>query len=211
MIARTFLALLLLAYTSATARTRKLSSTDVRALARIMAGDYNSAAQASADADFYDITLRMMPIFEGRKDGCWLYVEQAMATEQTQPYRQRVYHLYLADDSTVASQVFEIRDPMRFTGAWADARKRSALTLYDLVDRPGCVILLRKQPDGTWAGSTPGKSCSSSMQGAAYATSEVVIHPDKLVTWDRGWSAADAQVWGAEKGGYEFVKSGPLE
>ena len=201
------LALCLMA-TSATARTRKLTSSDLRAVARAMAGDYSSTAQASGDADFDDITLRMVPVFQKRTDGHWLYVEQAMANDQMQPYRQRVYHLYLADDSTVATQVYEIRDPSRFAGAWADIRKRSALTLYDLVDRPGCVILLRKQSDSTWAGGTSGKSCRSTVEGSSYATSEVTLYPEKLVTWDRGWNAADQQVWGAVKGGYEYVKNG---
>jgi hypothetical protein len=27
-----------------------------------------------------------------------------------------------------------------------------------------------------------------------------------ILSWDRGWDKEDNQVWGAEKGGYEFIK-----
>lgn len=51
-----------------------------------------------------------------------------------------------------------------------------------------------------------GKQCPSDRKGAAYATSEVTITPERLLSWDRGYNEKDEQVWGAEKGGYEFVK-----
>ncbi len=103
MTARILLALAVLVCTSASARTRRISSTDLRALGRTMAGDYSSAAQAATDTDFYTSTLRMVAVLEKRKEGYWLYVEQAMTTAPMQPYRQCVYHRYLADDTTVAN------------------------------------------------------------------------------------------------------------
>jgi hypothetical protein len=36
----------------------------------------------------------------------------------------------------------------------------------------------------------------------------VVLGADRMVSWDRGWDATGAQVWGATKGGYIFVKRG---
>jgi hypothetical protein len=44
------------------------------------------------------------------------------------------------------------------------------------------------------------------LKGASYATSEVVIYSDKLISWDRGWNDEGKQVWGAQKGGYVFLK-----
>jgi CpeT protein len=34
----------------------------------------------------------------------------------------------------------------------------------------------------------------------------VEIFADRLASWDRGWNKEDKQVWGAEKGGYVFIK-----
>ncbi len=39
-----------------------------------------------------------------------------------------------------------------------------------------------------------------------YTTSEVVLSSDRMVSWDRGWDAEGKQAWGAEKGGYVFIK-----
>jgi hypothetical protein len=39
----------------------------------------------------------------------------------------------------------------------------------------------------------------------------VTIWPDRLISWDRGWNDKGQQVWGAEKGGYIFVKQRRLK
>ncbi len=149
----------------------------------------------------------MTPIWKKEKNGYWLYVEQATATAQDKPYRQRVYHVYKHDDTTIASKVYEIKDPKPYVNAWKEEQKLKSLTRDQLVDRQGCAIYLRKDADGrSYSGSTPGKECLSSLRGATYATSEVVIYKDKLLSWDRGWDADGKQVWGAVKGGYVFVK-----
>ena len=57
-----------------------------------------------------------------------------------------------------------------------------------------------------FSGSTPGKQCLSSLRGATYATSKVTVGKKGIISWDQGWDAMDKQVWGAKKGGYDFVK-----
>jgi hypothetical protein len=37
----------------------------------------------------------------------------------------------------------------------------------------------------------------------------VVLTPTGMETWDRGFDAANRQVWGATKGPYRFVKGTP--
>lgn len=184
---------------------------DVKKLASIMAGEFSSEAQAKADSAYFHIRLAMKPIWKKKKDGYWLYVEQAVAESAAAPYRQRVYHLYQQDDTTIVSKVYEIKDPARYAGGWKDAAKLATLTSEELIDRQGCSIYLRKNADGTFQGATPEKECLSSLRGAKYATSEVVISPDQLLSWDRGWDANDKQVWGAVKGGYVFRKLGRLK
>ena len=58
-------------------------------------------------------------------------------------------------------------------------------------------------------GGTRGEGCASNLRGAAYATSEVVIMPGRIESWDRGFDAEGHQVWGAEKGAYVFVRKSP--
>ena len=92
-----------------------------------------------------------------------------------------------------------------------ELKKLAGLTPDSLADRQGCSIYLHKRGKKMFSGATTGKECQSSLRGAAYATSEVTVYPDKLVSWDRGWDKDDKQVWGAEKGGYVFVKERTLQ
>jgi CpeT protein len=184
----------------------KVDDRDLLELKARMEGTFTSELQAKSDSDYYNIQLHMAAIWERSEDGYWLYVEQAVATAANKPYRQRIYHLYRQDDMTLISKVYEMNAPMRFAGAHANPELLIGLTKDSLIDRQGCAIYLRKDKNGNFSGSTPGKECVSSLRGAAYATSEVVIYDDKLISWDRGWDTNDKQVWGATKAGYQFIK-----
>jgi hypothetical protein len=178
-----------------------------------MSGSFSSQEQAARDADFRDIRLHMVRIWKDRSDAYWLYVEQAAATTLDTPYRQRIYRVSHVAGDLYESRVFELPEPLRFAGAWQQPDRLAGLTEKDIEDRQGCAILLRALPDQSFAGSTLGRLCVSTHRGSTYATSEVTIFRERLVSWDRGWDAAGKQVWGAEKGGYEFGKleSYPLE
>jgi hypothetical protein len=180
-------------------------------LAARMTGVFSSAGQAKADSEFRDVRLVMVPVWTGRTDGPWLYVEQAIADALDRPYRQRVYRLRkTADGQAVESVVYALPgDPLRFAAAWKQERPLADLAPADLLERTGCAIRLERRADGAWAGATSPKSCPSDLRGASYATSEVEIGDGLMGTWDRGHDAEGKQVWGAEKGGYRFVKVAP--
>lgn len=176
-------------------------------LASWMQGSFSSAEQAASDGDFFDIRLEMVEIWRQRDDGPWLYIEQAAAGRLDQPYRQRVYRLVAMDDGAIGSMVFEMPEPLRFAGAFRDEEPLAELTPSDLTEREGCTVVMRWVEDkGRYLGSTVDDHCKSSLRGASYATSEVEVRPDRLDSWDRGWSAGGEQVWGAEKAGYVFER-----
>ena len=202
-----FAAALITGLFSLPAQSQQITKKELKNLSATMAGEFSSEVQSKQDTTYFHIMLRMKPLWKKRSDGYWFYVEQSIASMQTKPYRQRVYHLYLNDDSTVVSKVYEIKNPAKYTGGWAEPSKLAGLSPDSLVDRQGCSIFLHKRGKKIFSGSTPGKACLSSLRGAAYATSEVTVYPDKLVSWDRGWDKEDKQVWGAKKGGYIFIKT----
>lgn len=176
-------------------------------VATAMAGHYSSAAQAAADSAFFDIRLHMVPIWPGAADTVWLYVEQAAAGYLDRPYRQRVYRLTAEEGPSgerYRSAVFTLPDPPRWAGAWRTPAAFDTLAPAALEERAGCDIVLERAADGTWTGSTGDRTCPSNLRGAAWATSEVTLGPERLVSWDRGWDSTGVQVWGAETGGYVF-------
>lgn len=173
-----------------------------------MSGSFSSAAQHQQDPQSYhEIVLHMQPIWTARSDGPWLYVEQALATKQERPYRQRVYRLRLGAAGEVWSDVYTLpQDPLRFAGAWQEPKRLDELDPAQLVFREGCSLRLSRGADGAWSGATQGKQCPSELSGARYATSEARVEAQLLTSWDRGYDERDQQVWGAVHGPYRFVK-----
>lgn len=184
------------------------AASDLEDLRSWMTGSFSSAVQASEDPEFFDISLHMATIWPDREDGHWLYVEQAVREYQDRPYRQRVYRVREIAPGLFESQVFTLPDPGAVVGAWMSEEPLVNLVPDDLEEREGCAILLRRRGE-TFEGSTLATLCTSSLRGAAYATSEVVVTPDGLVSWDRGFAADGSQVWGATKGGYVFDRIVP--
>ena len=180
---------------------------DLLRLGAWMTGSFDSAAQAQADPEYFEIHLHMARIWPNRTDAVWLYVEQAVGGAPEKPYRQRVYRVTPAGDGRYDSAVYELPDPKAWIGAWVADFERPTLTPADLKEREGCTVQLELQADGTFAGSTAGDACGSTLHGAQYATSEVTVYEDRVVSWDRGFDARGEQVWGAEKGGYVFTKT----
>jgi hypothetical protein len=197
------LSLILGAGLASAQRTRALET-----LAMTMAGSYTSAEQARADSSYFNIELEMTRIWHKRKDGAWLYVEQAAAETKEKPYRQRVYRLTEVNDSTFRSEIHTIRGGERFFGAYKDPLLLAQLSPDSLVALEGCAITLHRR-GSVYAGSTNGRACPNARGGAAYATSEVTLRSDRMVSWDRGFDEAGKQVWGAAKGGYIFLKRRP--
>jgi hypothetical protein len=76
-------------------------------------------------------------------------------------------------------------------------------------DRPRRrTVALRRagRGDAALAGGAEGRRCASTAAGAAYATSEITVTPDRLVSWDRGLDDDGVQIWGAEQGCYVFIR-----
>lgn len=179
---------------------------DLERLATYMTGEFSSEAQAKADAEYRDIRLTMARIWADRADGPWLYVEQAMASAPDRPYRQRVYRLEHAGADLFQSRVFALKEPAKAVGAGADPTRLAGVTPETLEALPGCTVVLRRIDAATFRGSTLGSACENAFGKAVYATSEVTITASSIRSWDRGYDAKAEQVWGATKGGYEFLR-----
>ena len=187
---------------------KKLKAKDLQLLKQRMAGRFDSKEQAEKDSNFFEIQLVMEPIWRERKDGFWLYVEQASMKKLDKPYRQRAYHVYIdeEDKQMIVSQVYEFRDPKMYIGEWQKEKPLAGINPDSLLAKMGCAIYLHKSKNSNYVGATPGKECGSVLRGSTYATSEVLINKDKIISLDRGYNAKDEQVWGSEHGGYIFKK-----
>lgn len=173
------------------------------AVAAMLTGKFDNVGQAGTDVDQRTVQLTVVPVLDGRDDGHWLYVEQAMTLTPDKPYGQRVYRVHEGADGEVLAELFSIEKPHRFVNGWQGG-KLAQLQHDALRPLAGCTLHLRAEGDA-WRGTTEGKGCESKRGGAAYATTEVTIDAKGLRAWERGFDASGKEVWGA-KGPYEFIK-----
>ena len=193
---------------SCTPKNKVMSSNDpydTQELAELMTGSFSSAAQAGADTNYYNISLKMYPIWPNEAAD-YLYVEQAVATKSLEPYRQRVYKLEKISEGAYKSSVYTIVNDSLFIGKWKTPAFFDNYTPNDLIIRSGCAVYLYQNADGSYTGSTKDRDCGSTMRGASYATSLVDIQSDQISSWDQGFDADGKQVWGAEDGPYIFKR-----
>ena len=199
-----FILCALLVIASCKKEASKDTDFELAELFSLMQGSFNSQAQAVTDSSYYNISLHMYPIWIDQ--GRFLYVEQALNSRQNKPYRQRIYELTRINDSLFSSAIYTLPVDSIWIGKWNNPAAFDSISKSDLLLRTGCEVLLTKVGEHHFKGSTNEKTCESSLRGASYATSEVEILKDKILSWDRGFDSIGQQVWGAEKGGYHFDK-----
>lgn len=183
-------------------------------------GTFDSTEQSRSDSAYLAISLVACRVAVPELGARVLYVEQARVGGA--PYRQRLYVVEAVSASSARSRVFEPADPAPLRGLCAAAPPRP-LRAADFAEREGCAVEMHwtgpryegSTPDARWTGerlvpAPEGPRCSSSLNGASYVSSEVTVRSDGLRAWDRGFDATGQQVWGAVKGGYEFVRRTPL-
>ena len=78
--------------------------------------------------------------------------------------------------------------------------------LNEIELKEGCEVILKRTKANVFSGKTGIKTCPSELRGARYATSIVTLTENSILSWDQGFDEMDKQVWGAENGGYEFIK-----
>ena len=176
-------------------------------LRQFMSGSFSSELQSKNDSDYFDIRLRMEPIWKSSENEFYLYVEQAMSTALDKPYRQRIYRVVKQSDDRFISYIYTMNAPQRFTGKTGSDAVFNAITPDSLKVLEGCeVTLIFNRELMQFEGATADKTCPSTRSGATYTTSRVVIGSQGMNSWDQGWNDEGTQVWGATKGGYSFLK-----
>jgi len=172
-------------------------------LISIMQGSYTSEKQSIENKEYYNISLKMIPIWKNK--GHFLYVEQAMFEKQNSPYRVRIYKLSQRNNEFV-SEIYTLKNEKEWIGKWKTPETFATLAENEIELKQGCEVILKKQTNDTFIGQTGEKTCPSELRGASYASSKVTITPSQILSWDQGFDKDGKQVWGAIKGGYIFDK-----
>lgn len=178
-------------------------SAAMKELVNIMQGSYSSEKQSIADTTYFNISLRMIPIWKNK--GHYLYVEQAMFSKQEKPYRVRIYKLSQKGDE-FTSEIYTLKNEKEWIGKWQTPEVFDKLSENDIDLKQGCEVVLKRIGKNKFVGQTGNKTCPSELRGASYASSKVTITQNEIFSWDQGFDKDGKQVWGATKAGYVFLK-----
>jgi hypothetical protein len=95
-------------------------------LISVMQGNYSSEAQSKKDTTYYNISLRMVPIW--KEKGNYLYVEQALFNKLEKPYRVRIYKVSQIDNNHFVSEIYTIKKEKDWIGKWKTPEAFDKLT-----------------------------------------------------------------------------------
>jgi hypothetical protein len=138
----------------------------------------------------------------------FLYQEQALTSNLTQPYRQRFLQISPRPYSqSVQSLSFKPIQTETWTGFCNRPENDRILAATDL-GQPVCSVFLRQVRE-VFVGSTPVDGCPANFRGAVRITNRVVLSTTGMETWDRGFDAQGKQVWGAQSSSYQYRRIMP--
>jgi len=182
-------------------------STDVKALARLMAADFSNEQQAIDNPPFFaHIRVCMRPLPESLFGEVSFFLEQAYDFLLSQPYRLRVFTIKAVDDH-LELEHYKLKEESEFYGASRKPEKLKQLTLDHLEPMDGCDMIVE------WTGThfkgqvKPGKGCIVVRKNKkSYLDNSFEIDEHKLISFDRGRDLeTDELLWGSVAGPFNFV------
>ncbi|BAQ62954.1 hypothetical protein GM3708_3360 [Geminocystis sp. NIES-3708] len=183
-------------------------STNIKALARLMAADFSNQQQALDNPPFFaHIRVCMRPLPESLLDGISLFLEQAYDFLPSQPYRLRVFKIQAVDDH-LELEHYKLKEETKFYGASRNLQKLKELTLDDIEKMNGCDMIAHWNIDHFKGYVKPGKACIVVRKGKeSYLDNSFEINEEKLISFDRGRDLiTDELLWGSVAGPFHFTR-----
>lgn len=185
-----------------------------RKVADALVGEKFSTEQAEQDPEtYFNLRLNACPAAELADGSRVIYVEQAFWRTPDKPYRQRFLKVKpCSKDAKCDAEVssYAVRDAeeyKNFCERPQNQRPQPEEIAGDLAEHLTTIRLSRcgQGEQCLYKGTTPPGGFPNSWNGATSCSSDLVIFKDgEIHCWDRGYNEEGAQVWGLEKGPYEF-------
>lgn len=198
----TFLSFLIAILTTISIRAQD-TSPDLDQMVEWITGEFTSAEQAGKDKAYKSASLNNIQIWPNATNGAWIYSEESLNSDPDNPIQQRVFFISEITDSEFSIDVYNLPNKENYIGAWRNPETFSDISVFDLRFKDGCTLFLFY--DGfQYAGATNTGTCPNDTEGATYTTSSIILVPDEIHLWDRGYDMEDKLKWGSEKGPYIY-------
>lgn len=200
---------------------RYLTEKDLKTYVENISGRFSSYNHTLRDSTRSDVLIRTIP-YKQVNDTTFLYTQQGEFYDGTfYPYRQRIYKVFLQNKLTIGLKIYALPSDdyyqvMREIDTYpsfqndisfaVDYQKLHQLTESDLVPKVGCDIFIWKDNLGGYRGETNENNCKGSFRGSNFTTTEFVVYPHEIISWERGWTDYGEQRWGPKNGPYIYSK-----
>lgn len=180
-----------------------LPPANVTEVAEHLIGEMDTSAQAAQITEIPNVRMTTCEVTVEGINGQFLYQEQALVRNLSEPYRQRFLRLTLVDNGkTVESHAYKPQTPDTWIGLCQKPQGDRVVEGDRLTDA-NCSVYLVPWLD-LYIGHTQAGGCPADFRGAVTITNTVLLHDRGMNTWDRGFNAQGEQVWGAESRPYQF-------
>lgn len=202
----------------------KLDSTDFDNYIKRITGRFSTRLHQSIDSTKGDVLVRTVE-YGQHDDAVLLYTQQGEYFDgKFYPYRQRIYAIYQKDDYYIGLDIFALPNEDKYWNVFtevsdknnnstvdditftADLERLKAIPIDSLIYKDGCSIQIYKDNLNGFRGSTNYDDCKGSFKGATYTTTEFVVYPHEVISWERGWDDSKNQKWGPTNGPYIYSK-----
>jgi hypothetical protein len=195
----------------------KLDSTDFDNYIERIIGRFSTQLHQSIDSTKGDVLVRTV-VYGEHDDALLLYTQQGEYFEgKFYPYRQRIYAIYQKDDYYIGLDIFALPNEEKYWDVLtevsdgdetfaADLERLRKIPIDSLIYKDGCSISIYKDNLNAFRGSTNFDDCKGSFKGATYTTTEFVVYPHEVISWERGWDDNKNQKWGPVNGPYIYSK-----
>lgn len=168
-------------------------------------GEFSSAEQAQKDDSYNNALMNNVQIWPNAANGAWVYSEEALNSDTESPIKQRIFFISEISDSEFSIDVYNLPNKEEYVGAWKNPEAFSEIGVFDLKFKDGCTLFLFY--DGfQYSGQTNKETCPNDFEGATYSMSSIIVVPDEIHIWERGYAEGEKLKWGSAKGPYLYKK-----
>ncbi|MEG3851287.1 chromophore lyase CpcT/CpeT [Microcoleus sp. herbarium19] len=183
-------------------------TSELIALASLMAGHFSNQKQASANPQSYAhirVLFRPLPFeFFG---GIGFYSEQVYDYDVWNPYRQGIHRL-VEQENQIYIENYGLKDGMMYAGAGRELDILMTITPDSIERRYNCSMIFKRDGEMFRGSVEPGNKCLINRKGCeTYLVSDVELTEHTWASLDRGMDVnTGEQVWGSTEGPLLFEK-----
>ena len=166
--------------------------------ARWMVGHFVTLIVAEDDSASENLQRVVVPIWLDRRDGPWLYVEEAKVAQPDDPTSQFIMNIRLGFHGQIQCEIYDLpHDRAVHANAWNESDVLNSISPQQCDYRSGCTVDMHLYGQDVYVGSTSGGGCPDQYLNGSFMTIHQQIGALSMTRWVRGFTDDGELLWGS--------------